>query len=454
MSPPPVAPPTSFRVEPNATCLGCGCACDDIAVTLRDGRIVEAANACALGAGWFGDGQAPAQARVDERTVQIDEALAVAAGMVAAATRPLVYLAPDLTCEAQREGVALADAIGAALDTITSDTAWGTILAAQERGRASATLGEGRHRADVVVWWGIDPARRYPRYAERYAPLPIGLHAPGGRRSRTVLSVDVGEAAAPADADRRFALPREDEIATLTALRALLLAAPAAESGAAAPADPLGAALWARARVLASALAAGRYVWIVADGERAPDVDPHADQARLSALIALAQTLNGPTRSALSLLRAGGNRSGADAVLTAQTGYPLAVDFSRGWPRYRPYDGTAAQLVRRGEVDAFIVIGSAEGLAPDLAAALAAVPAVVIGPGASEAAPLRARVAIDTGRAGVHDEGTALRLDDVALPVRALVAGPPAAATVVKALTGAVVTRRGSTGKLLNRRTS
>ena len=141
-------------------------------------------------------------------------------------------------------------------------------------------------------------------------------------------------------------------------------------------------------------------------------------------------------------------------MLTAQTGYPLAVDFSRGWPRYRPYDGTAAQLVRRGEVDAFIVIGSAEGLAPDLAAALTAVPAVVIGPGASEAAPVRARVAIDTGRAGVHDEGTALRLDDVALPVRALVAGPPAAATVVKALTEAVVTRTTNTSKLLTRRTS
>ena len=209
MSPPPVAPQTSFRVEPNATCLGCGCACDDIAVTVRDGRIVEAANACVLGADWFGDGQAPARARVGGQTVSIDEALAVAAGVIAAATRPLVYLAPDLTCEAQREGVALADAIGAALDTVTSDTAWGTILAAQERGRASATLGEGRHRADVVVWWGIDPARRNPRYAERYVPLPIGLHAPDWRASRTVLSVDVGASPARADADRRFALPRE-----------------------------------------------------------------------------------------------------------------------------------------------------------------------------------------------------------------------------------------------------
>ena len=56
-------------------------------------------------------------------------------------------------------------------------------------------------------------------------------------------------------------------------------------------------------------------------------------------------------------------------------------------------------------------------------ASLAAVPAVVIGPRASSAASLRPRVAIDTGLAGVHDEGTALRLDDVPLPVRARRAG-------------------------------
>ena len=47
-------------------------------------------------------------------------------------------------------------------------------------------------------------------------------------------------------------------------------------------------------------------------------------------------------------------------------------------------------------------------------------------------------VAIDTGLAGVHDAGTALRLDDVPLPVRAVLAGPPAAAPVVKALRDAV----------------
>src|SRR2546430_11904566 len=44
--------------------------------------------------------------------------------------------------------------------------------AAQRRGRAGATLGEIRQRADVIVFWAVDPADRYPRYASRYAVEP------------------------------------------------------------------------------------------------------------------------------------------------------------------------------------------------------------------------------------------------------------------------------------------
>jgi formylmethanofuran dehydrogenase subunit B len=352
-----------------------------------------------------------------------------------------VYVAPGVTNEAVREAVALADLLGAALDSVTSDTAMGAILAAQERGRASATLGEVRQRADVVVWWGIDPSTRYPRYAERYAPLAHGIHAPDGRASRTVIAVDIGEAVSAADADRRFLLPAEDEVATLSVLRSLV----GMPAGDATPHgdDPLRAAIWARARVLAPALVSGRYVLVVADAEPATsDTSTAAAHVRLSALIALVQALNGPTRAALSLLRAGGNRSGVDAVMTSQTGYPAAVDFSRGAPRYRPYDGRASQLGARGEVDAVIVVGYLDDVPPSVAAFIAAVPSVVIGPDASAMTLGPRSVAIDTGLAGVHDAGTALRLDDVPLPVRAVVPGPPPAAAVVKALREAVVRGR------------
>ena len=441
MPPPPAPAPNSDRIVDDVTCLGCGCACDDIRVAIRGGRIVEAARACALGLAWFGDGSLPAAAAIDGRLSVTHTAVDAAAELVRAARRPLVYLAPGLTNEALREAVALADVLGAALDSVTSDTVMGAILAAQERGRASATLGEVRHRADVVVWWGVDPAARYPRYAERYAPLPNGLYAPQGRASRTVIAVDVGGAVGPSDADWRFLLPGADEVATLAALRSLVSDAPA--GGAPGDRDPVAAAIWARARVLAPALVAGRYVVIVADAEPPAGAEPSpADHVRLSALIALVQALNGPTRAALSLLRAGGNRSGADAVLTSQTGYPAAVDFSRGAPRYRPFDGTASHLAARREVDAILVAGRLQDIPGRVAALLSSVPAVLIGPAAS-AAPLGPRsVAIDTGLAGVHEAGTALRLDDVPLPVRAVAPGPPPAAAVVKAVREAVVRGR------------
>ena len=55
------------RTVANATCLGCGCTCDDITVVVKRDHIAEAGNACALGAAWFGDGSVPAETRVNGR---------------------------------------------------------------------------------------------------------------------------------------------------------------------------------------------------------------------------------------------------------------------------------------------------------------------------------------------------------------------------------------------------
>jgi formylmethanofuran dehydrogenase subunit B len=110
-----------------ATCLGCGCTCDDIDLTVERNRIVEARNACALGRQWYGDGTVAASVRVDGRDAALADALTAATQLLTSSSRALVYLAPDLTCEAQRQGIALADALHASLDTITSATALGSI---------------------------------------------------------------------------------------------------------------------------------------------------------------------------------------------------------------------------------------------------------------------------------------------------------------------------------------
>jgi formylmethanofuran dehydrogenase subunit B len=403
------------RTVANVTCLGCGCACDDITVVVKQDRIADARNACALGAGWFGDGTVPAETRVSGRAASLEQALTEAARLLTTAKRPLVYLAGDVSCETQREGVAIADRLHAAIDSLAATAAMG-VLAAQRRGRAGATLGEIRQHADLVVFWGVDPSARYPRYGSRYALEPRGVATPLGRKSRTVLAVDVGEDRGPGDADGRVAITPADEVDGLGIMRAAVQGRDMGDD-----------ARFRPAAELARRMTEARYVAIVADGEPGP---APADPARAEALVTLAQALNARTRCALSTLRGGGNRSGADAVLTWQTGFPFAVDFARGYPSYHPQAGTAALL--QG-ADAALIIGAAASLPVPVATGLARVRSVVIGPRAS-AATFQPAVAVDTGVAGIHEGGTAFRMDDVPLPLRPSLEAPHAALATVRAL--------------------
>jgi formylmethanofuran dehydrogenase subunit B len=265
-----------------------------------------------------------------------------------------------------------------------------------------------------MLFWGVDPLQRYPRYWTRYAPEPAGMFVPDGRRSRTVVAVDIDDCRGPADADARVTLSSGDELATLTWMTAILSDAPGRES-----ASP-------EARHLAQRLAESRYALVTADAEG--DVAGATGTLRAQALAALAQAINVTARGALSLLRGGGNRSGAESVLTSQTGYPAAIDFTAGYPTYRPHRHLAD--VR---ADAVLVLGAADRLPSEHSDALAAVPAVVIGPRAS-ASPLRGAVVLDTGVAGIHSAGTAVRMDDLPIPLHAIVTGPPDAAVLCGAL--------------------
>jgi formylmethanofuran dehydrogenase subunit B len=404
----------------HAVCLGCGCACDDIVVTVAGGRITTATNACTLGVAWYGDGVVPARVMVAGAAAGLDAAVRRVAELLVKGPS-LVYLAPDLTTEAQREAIALADLAGARLDSVTSDTAAPGILAGQRRGRATATLGEIRNRADLLVFWAVDPGVRYPRYLSRYALNPTGTHLPAGGSGRTVVAVDVGPSRGPAEATARVVLTPSDEAAALGVMRATV-------SGR--ELSGLSPELRA-AGDLARQMTRARYVAIVHDAESGSEA---ADPQRAEGLVGLAQALNGPTRCALSSLRGGGNRSGADAATTWQTGFPFAVDFSPGFPRYRPDEPASVVL---GTVASVLIVGAANRLPAAVAAALVGRRSAVVGPRASEA-PFATDVAIDTGVAGIHEAGVAYRMDDVPLPVDRLVPGPAEAATIIRSIAAAL----------------
>jgi formylmethanofuran dehydrogenase subunit B len=251
---------------------------------------------------------------------------------------------------------------------------------------------------------------------------------PKGRVDRTVIAVDVAGRRGPATAApgaERVVLAANEEGAALGIMRAVVQGRTLAG---------LTGGL-AAAAALARRMMTARYVVIVADAE--PAELGAGDPQRAEGLVGLAQALNGPTRCSLSSLRAGGNRSGADVVCTWQTGFPFAVDFAFGVPRYRPEE-PASQLA--GVIGAALIVGSVSGVPDAVRAALAGIPVAVVGPRASES-PMATEVAIDTGIAGIHEAGTGYRMDDVPLPLTEALAGPPSAAAVLRDVAAALATK-------------
>jgi len=392
--------------------------CDDItAVVGAGGGLERLLNTCPLGDAWFAErvaATAPA-ARVGGLETSLDEALAGAAAILGTARAPLVYGLGQASCEAQRAAVALADAIGAMIDPAGGVLDGASGLAFQARGASTATLGDVRDRAEVVVVWRADPATTHPRLLER-------LRLPAGHRELVV--VDEARTATAERADTFIQVPAAADLETLWTLRALVGEAPLADPDAL---DPQLGELSARLRACANGA--------ILHHQRG-----HAEALALHALV---RDLSQVTHVVSVTLRREGNAAGADDVLAWQTGYPSAVSFAEGHPRSSPGELSAAAVLARGEADAALVVGSdpLEHLPPPAADALRAIPLVTVD--AHDTATARAaRIAFTTAAPGVHRAGVAHRLDGVPVPLRAIIdSGLPAAEDVIAGIAERVAAR-------------
>lgn len=113
----------NLHIVKNATCTFCGCVCDDIELQADEERIVKTKNACSLGESWFRNHTVERlypDALIDGQPATVDEAVGRAAEILHRADMPLIYGLSNVTCEAQREAVSLAELVGAVIDSHTS----------------------------------------------------------------------------------------------------------------------------------------------------------------------------------------------------------------------------------------------------------------------------------------------------------------------------------------------
>jgi formylmethanofuran dehydrogenase subunit B len=389
----------------NVACTVCGCVCDDLAVTVDAGRVVRADGACALAEPWLlrQNAHRPPVAAVDGAPAGPAAAYARAADLLLAARSPLIYGLSRSTTEGQRAAVALADRLGATIDTTASTGHAPSIVALQQVGESTCTLGEAKARADLVIFWGSDPVRTHPRHLERYSADPVGRFLPGGRRDRTVVVVDEEETETAKRADVFVRVEPGRHWEALWALRLLVRGKHV---------DPSPALADLAARMKSCRCGVAFFGGGITRGPLA--------HRNVEALLQLVTDLNQHTRFYARRMRRYGDVAGADSVLTWQTGYPFGVNLARGYPRYNPGEFTGPDMLARGEVDVCVVVGG-DTVAdlPDAAKAhLRRIPVILLD--APDAADLPAAVRFTTAVYGVHRPGTAYRMDEVPVPLRVI----------------------------------
>jgi formylmethanofuran dehydrogenase subunit B len=396
-------------------CTVCGCVCDDLQVTVTERRISHVDRACSLAEPWFASlSRAPARplASVDGEAVSLAEAIARAAEILRNSRSPLIWGLSRSSTAGQRAAVQLAEQIGANIDTTASVCHGPSIMAIQQVGESTCSLGEVRNRADLVIFWGADPAVSHPRHLERYSGEPTGLFVPRGRADRKIVVIDSSATETSRLSDSFIMVPRDRDFEVIWSLRQMLRGIDLPTSiDVGAPREQL--------RQLVAQLTNCRYGVVFFGLGLARSGSGHAN---VEALLRLVEDLNKVTRFSARRLRIPGDVAGADSVLCWQTGFPFAVNFARGYPRYNPSEYSANDLLQRGEVDACLFVGSesCSDLSTSSQRTVEKLPTIALDyPHA--APPLESTVQITTAVYGIHAPGTAYRMDEIPIPLRQLI---------------------------------
>jgi formylmethanofuran dehydrogenase subunit B len=380
--------------------------------------------------------------RVGRREATLPEAIGAAGRILLEARAPFLYGLSLSTVETARRAARLAAALGGCLDVEGAEEVHPDLLALQSFGLPGATFGELRNRADVVLLWRCDPRPSHPRL---FSSPPRTLLSEARDRSM-ILVPDGQDGASPSvsvlkmPSDVILPVSAGFDLEVILSLRALL-------AGRVPAGEKVGGVPIADLRVAAERLRGARYAAILWDAKATAGADGFAVA---SALSLLARDLNRTGRCAARPLGARGNTAGAMAALLGATGYPRAVGFASGAPRFAPGEFDASRMLGEGRADAVLLVGARSSLRPDEAGRAGERAAhdsgtkpkmIVIGPRMPREAT-DPEIWIPTGLPGLSADGTALRVDGVPVRLRAVLpTGRPTEEEILEALTNEVLVR-------------
>ncbi|MBU7037240.1 MAG: formylmethanofuran dehydrogenase subunit B [Theionarchaea archaeon] len=393
-------------IHEDVVCPFCGCLCDDIAVTTEDNMITDVKNGCAISKSKFMNHHLNLleSALVDNMKVSLDEAVGRAVEILTNADNPLIYGLSSTECEAQRHAIHLAELLGATIDQTASVCHGPTILGTQDAGCVKCTLGEVKNRADLIIYWGCNPAEAHIRHFRRYSVFPEGLFRKS-KKEREVVVVDVRNTASARIATTFLQIAPGTDFETISLMRAYL--------------KGKGDALPDEFKNLVERMKRCEFGIMFFGLGLTMSRGKHLN---VDAALRLVRDLNEYTKFSITPMRGHYNVAGAGSTMAWITGYPFAVNFSMGYPVSNPGEFSAVDVLARKECDAALIIASdpVANFPAESWKHLADIPTIVMDPKVSLTSRI-AKVSIPVATAGIEAEGTAYRMDGIPLRLKKVV---------------------------------
>ena len=318
-------------------CPGCSCLCDDIDVVLNATGQLEFHGACQRGQAYLlARSEAPPPAYfIGSSQVTIQSAIEAASELLKRAKMPLLTGLSGMGMQHQQSALELARRLAGVVD-VDANADRSRQFAFQRTGAVTATLGEVRNRAELVLFWCFDPTTSHPRLLER-CRVESKRTIVVGPRDWTNGQADLFIELDPRYCDHALA------VCHAIASHVSLEPEPVFET------TEVSLSQW---QELIQRLLAQQSVACFMGGNRPEGYPGQSCYDRLAEWVV---RMNRDVRLFCLFPDQEFNGLAAEDVLTMNTGFPSAVDLSRKPPAYSFLEHATSTVLARREVDAVVL---------------------------------------------------------------------------------------------------
>ncbi len=337
------------HVLQDVPCPFCSLICDDLVIENTGNNLTVNDNGCIKAKNHFSRALPKDSPVLQGKSCSFDQAIEATAKILRQSSAPLIAgLGTDIG--GMRSVMQLADNIGATIDHMHSDGTIRNTLVLQDLGWVMTTMSEIKNRADFILFAGTDTSN-YPRFFERVIWNKDSLFVNALKRKIVYIGDALNTSAGKTPEGK---LPtvlkcKQEEIGEIISVLHAIIAGNRIHKK-----DVAGINL-AKLQKLAEQMQQAKYGVIVwAPGE----LDfPHAELT-IQNYCELVKYLTRTTRFAGFALSGNDGGVSANSLSTWQSGFPLRIDFSQGYPQHDADKNSATNLLKNGAIDSLLWISS------------------------------------------------------------------------------------------------